>query len=311
MKHKTLTSFLLLAMSGFAFGEWSVEYTFDGGTLPEEIFTAVNREASTEFADVQNGMLRVNHGDLLEQTSNLWVMAPLSADLKAASIAAGGPVTCYFEMIHPLIDGQKAIVDVAWGLANIDPDVVLEERYDSFNAMQRIDSGDLNYELRDGGSYVEITQLEADVKYQVWMVVDYTLNFVEFYIKGGQYTEQTNIGLVAFRVNPDVDQTVDYFTIGLSSGNSEDGAKGIDYMYFDNIAIDTGAQNLSDPPIEAGEMWAGFPVLPSGDCNTGDWLGWLWVGNKPYIYSYSLQQWLYIEEDAVGSSGSWIYVYNL
>lgn len=310
MKLKTLTPIILLTASVSLFADWSVEYTFDSDTLPEEVFQAVNREGSTEFADVLNGMLRVNHGDLLEQTSNLWVMLPLSADLKAASEAVGGPVTVYFEMMQPSIDGQKAIVDVAWGLSNIDPDTILEDRYNSFNAMLRIDSGDLNFELRDGGGYTEVTQLTADTVYSVWMVVDYTLNFMEVFLQGGQYTDQTSVGLVAFRANPDVGQTVDYFTLGLSSGNSVDGAKGVDYMLYDTLAIDTTGENLSTPTPGPAALWAGFSVDANGWVNTGDWLGYVNVDKAPWIYSDDLDNWMYIEEANVSSSGGWVFVVN-
>ena len=297
------TSLLALPL----FGDWNMEYTFDGPDLPEEAFTAVNREGSTEFADVMDGMLRVNHGDLLEQTSNLWVMLPLSEDIKQASIDAGGEVTVYFEMMQPLVNGEKAIVDVAWGLGNIDPDVVLEERYDSFSAMQRIESTGSNWEIRDGGDYVAIGQLQADEVYKVWMVVDYTLNFMTLYAQGGQYAEQTEVALGAFRVNPSEEQTVDYFTMGLSSGNSEDGAKGVDFMFFDNIAIDPTGVNLTEPQ-PTGETWYGYPVDGQGfvDTGTGGWLnGFVNVAADPWIYVYSMSKYIYIPDDQ-----GWMYVPN-
>ena len=307
MKQKLIYSIALMTAACAGFADWSLEFDFEDG-LPENVFQANNRELSTNFADTLNGRLRVNHGDLLEQTSNLWVMLPLSADLKAASAAAGGPVTVYFEMIHPSIDGQRAIVDVAWGLSNVDPDTILEDRYNAFNAMMRIDSGDLNFELRDGGGYVEISQLETDTVYSVWMVLDYTLNFMEVYIQGGQYTAQTNIGLVAFRVDPGPEQTVDYMAFGLSDGNSVDGAKGIDFFLFDNVAIDTAAQNLTMPT--SGATWAGYPVDSLGYVDTGAWMGYINVNFAPIIWSVSLNAWMYMPEASVGNGGAWTYIYN-
>ena len=310
MKNKVLTSLLLMASASFIWADWTVEYDFENG-LPEEIYLATNQELSTDSADVRNGMLSVNHGDLLEATSNLYCMIPLSADLRAASMTAGGAVTTYFEMMIPAVGGTVGIVDVAFGLSNVDPDTIAEDRYNSFNAMMRIDSGDQNFEARDGGSYVEITPLEADVKYSVWLVVDYTLNFVEIYVQGGIYTEQTNVGLFAFRVDPGDGQTVDYFNALLSRGNSVDGPKGVDSMHFDNIAIDTSGLNLSTPSAgggNPGDSWAGYPVLDGGDCNTGDWLGWVNVLTEPWIWSYTLNGWFYVEEGNIGAGGSWIYM---
>ena len=58
------------------------------------------------------------------------------------------------------------------------------------------------------------------------------------------------------------------------------------------------------------ETWAGYPVNANGDVNTGTWLGWLNVAHKPWILSYSMNQWLFIDESAVSDSGSWVYVIN-
>jgi len=293
-------------------GGWEVKYTFDGPDLPEGIFSEVLLEGGTEFSDIQNGMLRLNHGEPGPDTvnSNLWVMLPLGTDLKAASMTAEGPVTVFFEMVHPEINGEKAIVDIAWGLSNIDEDTILDTRYNAFSAMMRIEPANLNWELRDGGSYTTIAPLEAGQTYKVWMVVDYTLNFMEVYIQGGQYTNQTNIGLVAFRNNPTEDQTVDKMAFGVSSGTIA-APKGVDYMLFDNVAVNTSGQDLTDPTAGTGGMkWAGYDVNGDGDCFTGDWLGWVNVDFAPWIYSYSLQQWLFIDESKVGPGGAWIYVFN-
>jgi hypothetical protein len=78
-------------------------------------------------------------------------------------------------------------------------------------------------------------------------------------------------------------------------------------MWIDNW------QTAAVPPDPSGgvdETWAGYPVSETGDTNTGEWLGWINVSAEPWILSYSLNQWMYIDESAVSDSGSWAYVFN-
>ena len=56
--------------------------------------------------------------------------------------------------------------------------------------------------------------------------------------------------------------------------------------------------------------WGGYEVSPEGDADTADWMGWVNVTNGLWVYSYSLDAWMYLEEPAEGSSGSWAYIFN-
>lgn len=58
----------------------------------------------------------------------------------------------------------------------------------------------------------------------------------------------------------------------------------------------------------SGSTWAGYDILETGDVDTSNWLGFINVNNSPWIYSYNLDQWMYIEESSVNNSGSWTYV---
>lgn len=305
-----LTS-LCVATTGILYADWEMQYDFESQGDLDAATVIANRDGSEATAELEDGMLKVIHGNLLEDTSNLWVMLPLQEDLIPASQASSdGTVTVYYEMVQPTVDGSKAIVDVAWGISNITSEEILEETYNSFNVMQRINSGNDNYEVRDGGDYVPIDILDADTRYKVWMVIDYELNFVDFYVQGGQWSKQTLIHeLAEFRVNPGPDDTADDLLIGLSRGNIGDGEKGIDYMYFDNIAIDTSGTNL-DPVDDGGstEMWADWEVVQGGWVETGSFMGWLYVGHDPYIYSLGLEKYIYLPEGNVKGSGAWTFV---
>lgn len=55
--------------------------------------------------------------------------------------------------------------------------------------------------------------------------------------------------------------------------------------------------------------WAGFPLDEDGWVDTGDFMGMLNVVGD-FVYSFSLDQWLYLPESAVFESGAWTYVYR-
>ena len=58
--------------------------------------------------------------------------------------------------------------------------------------------------------------------------------------------------------------------------------------------------------------WALWPILDeAGNVDTSPWMGFLNVINDPWIWSYSLNQWLYIDGNNVTESGSWAYLFNL
>jgi hypothetical protein len=54
------------------------------------------------------------------------------------------------------------------------------------------------------------------------------------------------------------------------------------------------------------DFWAGYPVSDNF-VDTGDWLGWLYVGDAPWVFCYNLSDYLYIDEDAVSEAGGWVY----
>lgn len=50
-----------------------------------------------------------------------------------------------------------------------------------------------------------------------------------------------------------------------------------------------------------------WPIRDDSWTNTGDWLGWLWVGSRPWVFVPTLNRYLYISENSF-ASGGWIYV---
>jgi beta-glucanase (GH16 family) len=62
--------------------------------------------------------------------------------------------------------------------------------------------------------------------------------------------------------------------------------------------------NLS-ATIEPAVSFAGYTSLDGQWIDTGDWLGWLYIADAPYLRSTQLEQWIYLPEENVSESGAW------
>ena len=54
--------------------------------------------------------------------------------------------------------------------------------------------------------------------------------------------------------------------------------------------------------------WLGFPIMEGGYVDTGAWMGMINVMYDPWIYSYSLQDYVYFPIDQDTVAGGWAYV---
>ncbi|MEX0331707.1 MAG: family 16 glycosylhydrolase [Puniceicoccaceae bacterium] len=60
-----------------------------------------------------------------------------------------------------------------------------------------------------------------------------------------------------------------------------------------------------------GAMWKGLPIDGFGNADTQSWLGWINVQLDPWIYSYSLNKYIYplaVEEEIFHTDSQWIYI---
>ena len=309
MNRKTLilTSFIGVALSSLTFGDWMLINDFNEPTDLDSVTDVINTEGSGAHTELIDGRLAAFPGLPGADTSasNLFAGINLGMDLRALSEAAEGPISVYLQIIQPTVsDGaggtRKAIVDTVWGLTHFDPDKFTTEAYNAYNAMARINFGNDNLEVRDDTKYVASGEiLQADVVYELWIEVDFFFNEWVGYVKGGQWTERTQLigtddEFLGFRKIPGFEedavtpQTVDYFLIALSAGavNHSAGVKGVDPTYFDNIYVDTTGVNATSPVETGGNTWAGFPVSEAGDVDTGAWLGFINVGlGNNYVWS--------------------------
>lgn len=59
----------------------------------------------------------------------------------------------------------------------------------------------------------------------------------------------------------------------------------------------------------SSQTWGGYPLANAAmDVNTGDFLGWINVSHGDFVWSYSMDGWIYCPESSVGEGGAWVYV---
>ena len=68
---------------------------------------------------------------------------------------------------------------------------------------------------------------------------------------------------------------------------------------------DAGEVVLSD--AAETEEWGGFFADADGHADTGDWLGWLYIRDQPWLYSHDLGIWVYGKSPHAASSGTWLF----
>lgn len=77
--------------------------------------------------------------------------------------------------------------------------------------------------------------------------------------------------------------------------------------YIDDVLVTVSQGEIVEP-----QTWLGYTIDPdTGNVDSGDWLGWLHVTHAPWVYSFSLASWLYLDEANVTDGvGAWAYIVN-
>lgn len=106
---------------------------------------------------------------------------------------------------------------------------------------------------------------------------------------------------------PDTGDWQTWQTIELGTANLQAGDNRL------RINTSTGGFNLAWLRLsgEATETWKSYPVDTFGNVNTDSWLGWINVADSPWLFSYSLNNWLYSPvalEPVFNTDSQWIYV---
>ena len=239
----------------------------------------------------------------------------------------GAIYTVYFEVAQPYLPAVRSLglttgTPDEWFVEDpLNPGTFLENmNYGSYSVVHRVGKNDMNTRNADGTGYAApyATAQAIETWYRFWMVVDPWLYTWDLYVQGGEFTEQTKVttevdtGYTWRNITEDHLRTLWIRTQGNDNTSTSTGAP----TYIDNVFVDLAAANLTEPPIESGGggfgNWGPFPILDAaGNVDTGAWMGYLNVASDPWIWSYSLNQWLYIDKNSVTGSGSWAYVFNL
>lgn len=79
---------------------------------------------------------------------------------------------------------------------------------------------------------------------------------------------------------------------------------------YDGTAMDSGSIYFEgiEGYVEGdgNETWNGFPVT-DGWANTEDWIGWIYVGDAPWVISATLESYIYLPEQDM-TAGAWMYI---
>jgi len=284
--------------------------------------------------DPENITMYVESGNYGVGYGSTWVMKPLTD----GGIAPGETGTIFFRCLWDGIDNNWHIGTMDKPLA-FDPVTGLQTTpgaWGDYNSLIRLGVAQ-NLEHRDGGGYVSTNPpqvVEVNIWYKFWLVVENTWDMTttpptstgvhSFYIEGTGFGDGVSPTLIPVGTDPPKDKAFLRRAPTDDDGNpvniiwvtfaTESGAPGspnagdpflLDDFYF------TKGFDISDPlNQETPTTWAGYDIVnAAGDVDTGDWMGWINVIAKPYIYSYTLG-WIYMEEPDAAAGGAWGYVFK-
>jgi hypothetical protein len=184
-------------------------------------------------------------------------------------------------------------------------------------------------EHRDGGGYTTTDPgvfFEDDVWYEFWMVIDNKYEVIdevlqhlgtyELYIKGPNDSAPVLInvgtsgqGEASTRAKAltaeGAAMPIIWFMCGVTTDDSLS-----DFWFYDDAYIDYAGENLLSPFDDPLPTWNGLPVDGNGNVDTGDWMGIINVSNGDFVYSYTLEQYIYLPESIITDSGSWTYFFK-
>lgn len=149
----------------------------------------------------------------------------------------------------------------------------------------RVNTGD-GFTLVTVGEYTNMTS-STPVSWSV--VLDYDNGLAQGYLDGLAVGEPSPFG------PPDQIHGIVFGKAGPQSWTSPGTSVQIDSMGLSETEADV-----------ISETWYGYEIV-DGLANTGDWMGWLSVADDPWIFSYSLEGWLYMPPQEA-ESGAWLYV---
>jgi len=325
--HYVASALALVFFSSLVSAEWTLIEDWEDGNADGWFITRdQNPEATgsghrffTDPEDPSNTVHYLQTDGIGENFANYFAATNLPQPVGADDVA-----TLYFRYYQ-----TASFNAVHFGLTHVtvDPALTPEEQlqthsFGSYEVLVKMHE-DAGFQVRDGNTYKFINEfgdMENNVWYEFWVVMDNSDSTFKTYVKGGErFPEQTL--LLVPELNEDDEPTGNTFDDALYRNATGEplttllmaafGGRPSDPVipdphYFDDIYMDFSGENLeSAVETEEPTTWGGFEVSAAGDADTEDWLGWVNVSNAPWIWSYSLETHIFMDEPDPDSFGEW------
>ncbi|MCC5836049.1 MAG: hypothetical protein JJU20_15080 [Opitutales bacterium] len=271
--------------SSFIWG--SLEY-YDGN--PSRIDRSVNFYSSvwtSSDANDADASVRVYAGD----EAIPWWPSPIDAIVLHSNADSGVPHDTAAIVLWQKQDGFINGFDLET-LAFDDLSIAMSLGYNS--AQDGIDFSTNHLVVRQGGSDFYVSNnigstLENMTTYT--RIEDVGSLATEWF----EYDPTSDIAAVGAPASPVLD---DITAIGVLNRSEDMPLAGFEF-YVAEMLVE------AEPQMD---RWAGFPIDESNEVNTGNFLGQLYAGLEPWIFSYTANQFFFMPESHVTETGAWLYI---
>lgn len=317
----------------FADGEDMEGYYPDwrgGGALP--YFTVYSEDIANP--DANKGYF-VDWGDHAAGGSDTWVSIPLPSEDGSSTVTVpeGNFLSAYFRLYTEGDDNR-------WHFGTTNQYGVFEDSgteyylrgWSQHTTILRYSANEPLSAYSGAGYFDSIPSVPVNEFYwrEFWMIV---YNAVDPNEKQWRvYYRDPGEEITPLIVNPDSPRSLmdsrnvdpgPLTALVLSTNNTAADPNPREFFLVDDIYYRIGDPIVGDPRTgeeitvswKSGElggdtaMWGPFEILDAaGNVNTDNWMGWINVAGDPYVWSYAFESWCYINKDAIGNSGGWVFV---
>jgi len=320
-----------MVLAGPLTAAWVLVDDFQDGNVDDWLFDTVNFSSEAALAAVPEPFLNGDSANyVLEMDPGITLSEGASTSANTTRVRAAKTMpgidnlgTVYVRMAQPRGEGGIfSILNNIWGAAPAALDAI--PNFNDFSALMRIEHTVHNFDVYDGtinpdtgkarGYQNVATELAMETWYEIWITIDHINSAFAVYVRGGPEFPQitkaypSGDGMAGYR-NLTFDP-LERFMIITTVGVVSD-VKSKDNFYVDDIYVDTTGYNLTSPVAAGYGKWGPWDIIDAdGNVNTGGWMGYINVALDPYIWSYSLSSWAYVDSATITNGGSWVYVFN-
>lgn len=269
MKKILMTCMCAIAIPGIAFAEWQLVKNFN-----DESFDGIHTHDTNHWDDYHTvGITDIvprpfdeAGGYSLATTAGFGLGNDFHVWINIPPIEDGSDGTLYVEFAQ-----TDQANNTAFGTTNEPFPGDNDARWGNFYALARVHFGE--FDVFDFSGYENVGTLAAETWYRVWFHVDNLNDEHSAYVQGGEWEEPTEIYADAiFRNEISVDDMVNFLIIQ-AAGNQTNPTSG-QYVYWDNLHVDTTGFNLSVPeddldPVDPPDPG---PDNPFERQHSGEWM---------------------------------------